>query len=276
MTTVLLAATALYAAFTALIFFSQDRLLFLPNLPGREVEATPARIGLAYEQLTLDTEDGVRIDTWFIPASSRSPTLLFFHGNAGNISHRLESIQIFHELGLNVLIIDYRGYGRSTGKPSEQGLYRDAAAAWLYLTKSRGIDAKEIVLFGRSMGGAVATQLAAKTQPAAVILESTFTSVPDMAAKLYPLLPVRWLARLDFNALENIRHIKSPVLILHSPDDEIVPFEHARSLFEAAHEPKRLVELRGGHNDGFIVSGQFYTDSLRRFLDKHLLHASID
>ena len=135
---------------------------------------------LAYEQLTLDTEDGVRIDGWFVPASSGGPTVLFFHGNAGNISHRLESIQIFHELGLNVLIFDYRGYGRSTGKPSEQGLYRDADAAWFYLTNIRGIDAKEIVLFGRSMGGAVATRLAAKTQPAAVIVESTFTSVPDM------------------------------------------------------------------------------------------------
>jgi fermentation-respiration switch protein FrsA (DUF1100 family) len=270
MTTVLLAATALYAAFTALIFFSQDRLLFLPNLPGREIEVTPARIGLDYEQLTLNTEDGVKIDAWFIPASSRGPTLLFFHGNAGNISHRLDSIQIFHELALNVLIIDYRGYGRSTGKPSEQGLYQDAEAAWNYLTKSRGIDAKEIVLFGRSLGGAVAIRLAAKTQPAAVVVESTFTSVPDMAAKLYPLLPVRWLARLDFNAQEYIRRIKSPVLILHSRDDEIVPFEHARSLYEAANEPKKLVEIYGGHNDGFIVSGQFYTDILRRFIEKYL------
>ena len=179
-------------------------------------------------------------------------------------------------MGLNVLIIDYRGYGRSTGKPSEQGLYRDAEAAWHYLTRSRGIDAKEIVLFGRSMGGAVATWLAAETQPAAVIVESTFTSVPDMAAKLYPLLPVRLLARLDFNAQENIRRVESPVLILHSRDDEIVPFEHARSLYEAAHEPKRLVELRGGHNDGFIVSGQFYTDNLRRFIENHLPDAIKD
>jgi fermentation-respiration switch protein FrsA (DUF1100 family) len=276
MTTMLLAATALYAAFTALIFFSQDRLLFLPNLPGREIEVTPARIGLDYKQLTLDTEDGVKIDAWFIPASSRGPTLLFFHGNAGNISHRLDSIQIFHELALNVLIIDYRGYGRSTGKPSEEGLYQDAEAAWNYLTKFRGIDAKEIVLFGRSLGGAVATWLAAKAQPAAVIVESTFTSVPDMAAKLYPLLPVRWLARLDFNAQENIRRIKSPVLILHSRDDEIVPFEHARSLYEAANEPKKLVEIYGGHNDGFIVSGQFYTDILRRFIEKYLPNAFLD
>jgi fermentation-respiration switch protein FrsA (DUF1100 family) len=276
MTTVLLAATALYAAFTALIFFSQDRMLFLPNSPGREIEVTPARIGLDYKQLTLDTEDGVKIDAWFIPASSRGPTLLFFHGNAGNISHRLDSIQIFHELALNVLIIDYRGYGRSTGTPSEQGLYQDAEAAWNYLTKSRGIDAKEIVIYGRSLGGAVATWLAAKTQPAAVILESTFTSVPDMAAKLYPLLPVRWLARLDFNAQENIRRIKSPVLILHSRDDEIVPFEHARLLFEAAHEPKKLIALHGGHNDGFIVSGQFYLDNLRRFIENYLPNAFPD
>ena len=266
MTTVLLTISALFAIYTTVLYFSQERLLFLPHIPGREVDFTPADIGLGYESLKLNTQDGMELDGWFIPASQTGPTLLFFHGNAGNISHRLDSIRIFHDLDLDVLIFDYRGYGRSTGKPSEQGVYRDAETAWRYLTEARKINPDRIILFGRSLGSAVAAWLATRTQAGAVILESPFTSVPDMAAKLYPLAPVRLLARLEFNTLAAVKSIQAPLLVMHSRQDEIIPFSQGRAVYEAAGSRKRFVELRGGHNDGFIVSGGAYVNSLRSFL----------
>ena len=272
MTTVLLMATALYVAFVAMLYFSQNRMLFLPHIPGRMLDSTPAVIGLEYEQVTLTTADGIELDGWFIASQSPGPTLLFFHGNAGNISHRLDSIHIFHELGLNVFIFDYRGYGRSTGKPSERGVYRDAESAWHYLTVRRAITPSRIILFGRSLGGAITAWLAARTNPGAVIIESTFTSVPDMAAKLYPLVPVRLLARLEFNALDVMHDITSPVLIIHSREDEIIPFDHGQALYQKAPSPKDFIELSGGHNDGFILSGNIYVQGLKRFLTKSFNH----
>ena len=215
-------------------------------------------------------------DAWFIPAAQSGPTLLFFHGNAGNISHRLDSIRIFHTLGLNVLIFDYRGYGRSSGKPSEQGVYRDAETAWHYLTEAREIDPDRIILFGRSLGSAVAAWLATRTRSGAVILESPFTSVPDLAAKLYPLAPVRLLARLEFNTLAAAQAIHSPLLVMHSRQDEIIPFSHGRAVYGAARAPKRFVELSGGHNDGFIVSGDAYAQSLRAFIDESVSASDTD
>lgn len=276
MTTLLLAISALFATYMAILFFSQDRLLFLAQLPGREIESTPADIGLEYESLQLETEDGMRLHAWFIPAAQTGPAVLFFHGNAGNISHRLDSIRIFHTLDLDVFIFDYRGYGRSTGKPSEQGVYRDAEAAWRHLTETRGIDPHRIILFGRSLGSAVAAWLGARTRPGAVILESPFTSVPDMAAKLYPLAPVRLLVRLEFNTLAVVQDIHAPLLVLHSRQDEIIPFSHGKKIYEAARESKRFIELRGGHNDGFIVTGDAYVYGLRAFIDEYLTETDTD
>jgi fermentation-respiration switch protein FrsA (DUF1100 family) len=267
---VLFAAALLYAALTAWVFFMQPRLIYYPDMPGRAIEITPDAVALDYEDVTLRTEDGESLHGWFVPHPSAVATLLFCHGNAGNISHRLDSIRLFHELGLNVLIFDYRGYGLSSGTASEQGTYRDADAAWEYLVGERGIPPQRIVLFGRSLGAAVASDLATRTQPGAVILESAFTSVPDMAARLYPWLPVRWLASYRYDNAAKIRNISSPVLVMHSRDDEIIPFAHGERLYALANEPKRMFELRGGHNDGFHVSrdqyrpvvGDFIRDSL--------------
>ncbi|HSG94905.1 MAG TPA: alpha/beta hydrolase, partial [Afifellaceae bacterium] len=192
--------------------------------------------------------------------------VLFFHGNAGNISHRLDSLRIFNALNLDTLIFDYRGYGRSDGKVSERGTYRDGEAAWRYLTVERGIAAEDIVLFGRSLGAAIATYVASRHTPGALIVESGFVSVPDMAANLYPWLPARRLARIKFPAGDYLRAVSCPVLIVHSRDDEIIPFEQGRKLFERALEPKHFLELRGGHNDGFLVSGRRYLDGLDNFL----------
>lgn len=265
--TILLTAAVLYAGFSALLFVSQTRLLYLPNIAGREIVATPKDIGLDYQPITLATADGIRLDAWFIPATDARRTVLFFHGNAGNISHRLDSIAVFQRLGLNVLIIDYRGYGRSTGRPSEHGTYRDAEAAWRFLTEDRNLTAPQIVLFGRSLGAAVATWLATQHTPGALMIESSFTSVPDIAAELYPMFPVRLLARLRYDARSYLRSVDCPVLVIHSRDDEIIPFHHGQALYEAAPEPKQFLEIHGGHNDGFLRSANTYTAGIASFLD---------
>ncbi|MEK7797018.1 MAG: alpha/beta hydrolase, partial [Pseudomonadota bacterium] len=193
-------------------------------------------------------------------------TLLFCHGNAGNISHRLESIRQFHQLGLNVFIFDYRGYGESEGVPTEAGTYRDAEAARRYLVETRGLAPEHIVYFGRSLGAAIAAWLATQHPPRALIVESAFTSVPDFGAEIYPWLPVRLLARLRYPTQEYLRSVQAPVLVIHSRDDEIVSFRHAEKLYESANSPKELLEIRGGHNDGFLVSGAQYTRRLDDFL----------
>lgn len=266
----LLYAVGLYGVVLLLIFIFQPRLLYYPNLPSRDITATPEDIGLSYEPVTIVTEDHVRLDGWFIPVHDARGVLLFFHGNAGNISHRLDSLKIFNGLRLSVLIFDYRGYGRSDGEPSEQGTYRDAEAAWRYLTEQRRIPPRDIVLFGRSLGAAVAAQLASQHAPKALILESAFTSVPDLAADLYPFLPARWLARFRYNTEGYVKSINCPLLIVHSREDEIIPYAHGERLFAAAREPKRFLKIRGGHNEGFLLSGQHYVKGLDAFLTAYL------
>ena len=256
-----------YVALVAALYFSQNRLLFLPDLPSRRLTATPESVGLSYRSLKIRTEDGVLLHGWYLPAQNPRGTLLFCHGNAGNISHRLASLEIFHRLGLAVLIFDYRGYGQSEGRPSEQGTYRDAEAAWRYLTEQRAVPPTEIFLFGRSLGAAVATHLAARQPVGGLIIESAFTSVPDLAAELYPFLPARWLARFSYDTRDMLRAVSSPVLVIHSREDDIIPFHHGRHLYQAAHPPKQFLELRGDHNGGFLLSGAIYLEGLRRFLD---------
>lgn len=267
---IVLIAVAMYVALGAFIYFFQSRLLYLPGIPSRAHMATPKALGLDYEPVRIETADGETLDAWFIPAAKRRGTLLFFHGNAGNISHRLQSIAVFHALGLDVLIVDYRGYGASTGAPSEEGTYADAMAAWRYLTETRDVRPDRIVLFGRSLGAAVAANLAGRTKPAALILESAFTSAPDLAAHHYWYFPVRRLTRFHYDIRAALAVIDCSLMIVHSRHDEIVPFAHGQALFAAAREPKEFLELRGGHNDGFVVSGRIYTDGLDRFLAAHL------
>lgn len=252
-----------YALIVGLVFLIQDRLIYLPT--ERHV-ATPDRIGLAYEDVHLEVEQGVRVHGWFLPGpADDAPVLLFLHGNAGNVSHRLESLRIFHRLGLAVLIIDYRGYGLSTGRPDEEGLYADARAAWNYLLEQRGYAAGQVVLFGRSLGAALAARLAAGAEPGAVILESAFTSGVDLGAEVYPWLPVRLLLRDEYDIRGRVGGIDAPLLLAHSREDEIVSFAHAERLLEAAPEAS-LLEMRGGHNDGFLVTGRDYVHGLRDFL----------
>lgn len=177
---------------------------------------------------------------------------------------------MFHDLGLSTLIIDYRGYGRSSGEPSEEGTYLDAAAAWRHATQMLGFTAGRIVLFGESLGGGVAAQLAAENRPAALILASTFTSVPDMGADLYPLLPIRLLARIRYHTLARLPQIACPVLVIHSRNDDIIPFAHGRRLFETARQPKQFLEIEGGHNEGFVFGHEHWVKQLDAFLQRAL------
>jgi len=261
-----------YALLVAFVYFTQSRMLYLPDVPGRELAMTPSDIGIDYEDVSIDTADGLTLHGWFIPGRS-TRVLLFFHGNAGNISHRLESIRQFHDLGLSVFIIDYRGYGRSGGKTTEAGTYRDADAAWDYLTGTRGVREHDIVIFGRSLGGSVASRLAAKTNPLGLIVESSFTSVPDIAQELYPWLPARWLSRLTHATRDYVRDVRCPVLVIHSRDDEIIPFHHAEATFAAAPEPRTLLALSGSHNDAFVRDERVYIEGLRAFMNELSLPA---
>ncbi len=259
-----------YLLLLLVIYFNQHKLLYLPHLPSREIVATPPAVGLTYEELELNTADGERLHGWYIPTDNARGTLLFFHGNAGNLSHRLDSLQIFHRLNLNVLIFDYRGYGRSSGQPSENGTQLDARAAWAYLVDERGESPGHIVLFGRSLGASIAARLATEKQPAALILESAFISVPELAAELYRWLPVRFLARLQYRTRDTLSHVHCPVLVAHSPDDEIIPYRHGRVLYETAPPPKAFLRLTGDHNMGFLLSGESYMHGIDAFLATHL------
>ena len=256
-----------YIIFAGALFIFQSRYIYFPE---RVLSADPDSIGLPFESVSLETTDGVKLAGWFIPSEGARGVILFFHGNAGNISHRLDSIRIFHQLGLDVFIFDYRGYGQSEGKPSEQGTYKDAEAAWRYLTEERQVKPNDIIVFGRSLGGAVASWLAQRYTPGALILESAFTSLPDIAATVYPYLPVRLLLRFEYNTAEYLGGVNCPVLIVHSRDDEMMPFSHGERLFEMAKEPKKFLEITGTHNDGFITSGKRYEEGLNAFILEYI------
>ena len=261
---------AVYVGLALYLYVFQARYVYFPDLPSRQVEATPADIGLAFQALALRTADGEALAGWFIPAPAARGTLLYLHGNGGNIGHRLDQIEVFHRLGLNVLIIDYRGYGASSGKPSEEGTYQDALAAWNYLTQEKRLAPERVIVFGESLGGSVAAWLAARQPPAGLVIYASFTSVPEMAQALYPMFPASRLARYRYDTRAALRGVNCPVLILHSPEDEIIPFSHGQALLAAAREPKRLVELRGGHNDALELSREVYTREIGAFLQQFL------
>jgi fermentation-respiration switch protein FrsA (DUF1100 family) len=253
-----------WALLNGFMFLLQPGMVFYP-FAG--LDATPRDWGLDYQDVSITTSDGVELHGWLVPRPGAQRVLLFFHGNAGNISHRGDSIRIFHRLGLDVLIIDYRGYGSSQGSPSEQGLYRDARATWSWLTRERGYAPADVVIFGRSLGAVVAAHQASETQPGGLILESGFSSARDASRAIFPVLSWLVVGRYDFDAARALRRVGCPVLVLHSPEDEIIPYRLGRKLYEAAREPKQFVELRGGHNDGFLVSQPQYEEALDEFLE---------
>ena len=272
----LLVMVGLWLLLAGWLRWSESRMIYYPT---RGIETTPSQRGVPYEEVNLRASDGVRINGWFVPAlhaSQAAPsapgaaapvTILFFHGNAGNISHRFEKMAVFRDLGADLFLIDYRGYGRSEGRPDEPGTYRDARAAYEYLTRQRGIAPRNIVVYGESLGSAIAVDLASHLLVGGVVIEEAFTSIADVGQKMFPFLPVRLLVRNRYDTLRKIGRIGAPLLILHSRDDEYFPMRHAERLLAAAAAPKRLVELRGSHNDAFLASAASYRAAVREFLE---------
>jgi fermentation-respiration switch protein FrsA (DUF1100 family) len=271
---IIIALALFYIAAMIAIYFAQALFIYAPNIPTRELSSTPADIGLAFEEVTLRTADNEKLHGWFIPAVSTNnqleKTVLFMHGNAGNISHRLENIRIYHQLGLNFFIFDYRGYGQSTGNTSEAGTYLDAAAAWDYLIGEQNMNAEQIIIAGRSLGGGVASELANNVTPAMLILESTFTSMPDASKKHYPFMPISIILKHRYETLNKLKNISCPIVIVHSRNDEVIPFSHAEINFERANQPKKFIELRGGHGNGFLLSERDYVAGLQDALQTML------
>ncbi|MCC6699838.1 MAG: alpha/beta hydrolase [Candidatus Hydrogenedentes bacterium] len=257
-----------YAGLIIMLYALQTAMIF-PR--GGSIWRTPADPAFrwSFEDFTLDVQ-GERTCGWYVPVENARGTLLFCHANAGTMADRLESMAVFRDLGFNVFIFDYGGYGNSSGSPSEKRCIADALAAWQYLTSVKGEKTDRIVIFGRSLGGGVATQLAwevRSTPPAALILESTFVSVVKMGQEIFPFVPVRWFIRDRFDSAARIGEVNTPVLIIHSPDDEIIPYHHGKRLFELAREPKTFLDIRGDHNAGWYDSGMVYTEGITRFLD---------
>lgn len=241
-----------------------DGMIFHPS-PGADLR--PERLGLVAKDVYLDTADGVRIHAFWLPASGATRALLFLHGNAGNASHRLPNAADLAALDIAVLLLDYRGYGLSAGKPSETGVYRDARAALSHLTGELGFAEDRVVVFGRSLGGAVAVDLVQDRAVAGVVLESTFTSLAGMARSI--LLPAAPFVRGRFDSVTKIRRLRAPVLFFHGDRDEIVPYPLGRELFDAAPEPKWFETIeRAGHNDTLAVGGRAYLERIGRFLDE--------
>lgn len=262
-----LAIVGLYVAGAIYLLITQAKMVFMPT---QTIEMTPKDVDLQFEEINFASSDNINLNGWFVPADGARGIILFCHGNGGNISHRLESIQIFNRMGLSVFIFDYQGYGQSEGKPSETGTYLDAEAAWKYLTETRNISEEKIIIFGRSLGGAIASHLAVDFRPGALIIESAFTSVGNMGSELYPFFPVKLLTRFKYTTVEYVAKISCPILVVHSPEDDIIPFHHGKKIFASAHKPKEFLEITGMHNDGFLVSGQKYYNGIESFIDKHI------
>jgi fermentation-respiration switch protein FrsA (DUF1100 family) len=274
-----------YCGLGLILYFMQPTLLYSPM---REVPYTPDELGLDFERVAFKSGDGLLLTGWHIPAplevrtkaASVQPgdslltgpaensgmTVLFCHGNGGNMMHRLDSINIFYNLGLNCFIFDYRGYGNSEGKLSEEGTYLDAHAAYKWLTKEKKIPADDIIIFGRSLGGSIAAQLAGEVEAKTLIIESTFTSYVDIGRKFYPYMPVRWFASFSYKTIDYIKKVRCPVMIIHSRNDEVVPFEFGLEVYEAANGPKELVEIFGSHNNGFLISSETYKKAWTNWL----------
>ena len=259
--------TAYFLSALMMLLF-QKKYIYCPS--GKIIE-TPSEKGMKYEDVFFNSADGEKLNGWYFPADDSSFVVLFCHGNADNISYFIDSVKQLRELGINVFIFDYRGYGRSTGRQSETGTYFDAVAAWNFLTQKKKIKRGNIIVLGRSLGGPIAAYLAKEYRPRALFLESTFTSIPDIAVQMYPYLPIKKFLRYKYNTIEYLKKVKCPVLVVHSSDDRKVPFSNGRKLFEEAPGFKKFIELKGSHRDCFTVSLQTYQEGIREFL-KELKH----
>jgi uncharacterized protein len=254
-----------------LLIFSSCKSLWL-YFPEKRISATPADAGLPFRDIRYKTPDNILISAWYIPSGLNRGTILFCHGNAGNISNRIASLKIFNRLGFNTLIFDYRGYGGSEGSPSETGTYRDSEGAWNYLVNQIGEKEMRIIVWGRSLGGAVAVRLASVKNPAALVVESSFSSLYNISREKACLLPAMLLAGGAYDSLSHIKKVKAPILIIHSREDRLIPYGHGKMLYENAPGIREMISIIGSHNKGFIDSGERYTAGIEVFLKRHYLH----
>jgi fermentation-respiration switch protein FrsA (DUF1100 family) len=277
-----------YVGLGTILYFMQPTFLYCPM---REVSYTPEELDLDFEDVVFKTDDGLRLNGWYIPAPLEARrqksltgsvpsegslltgpavnsqfTVLFCHGNGGNIMHRLDSINFFHNLGLSCFVFDYRGYGNSEGRTTEEGTYLDVMAAYSWLIRGKKISPDDIVIFGRSLGGSIAAHLAAKVEAGSLVIESAFTSYADIGKKFYPYMPVRWFARFSYRTIDYVKAVRCPVMVIHSRNDDVVPFEFGLELYKEANEPKEFIEIFGSHNDGFLVSSEIYTKAWMKWL----------
>jgi len=260
----ILALLLLYAVF---LVACEDKIIYHPHKYPQGIW-NPSSFNVKVEDVFFQAKDGTKLHGWYIPSANAQATLLWFHGNAGNLTHRLENIQQLQPLALNIFIFDYRGYGKSEGKPSEAGLYQDSQAAYDFLIQEKNVAPREnLFLFGRSLGGICAVEVASSNPAAGLILESVFTSARDMAGQVSPLVPIGWAIRSKFSAVEKVPDLKLPKLFLHGTKDEIVPYKLGRKLYSAAAEPKEFYDIEGaGHNDTYAVGGREYFSALNRFI----------
>jgi fermentation-respiration switch protein FrsA (DUF1100 family) len=267
--TIAAVAVVMYLGLLALLRLYESRLIYFPG-QQRSLIPPPAWLHLPVQRVEIPTEDGVTLVSWLIPADSDSIPLwlLICHGNAGNLSEFDRPVHYagLRRLGLSLLAFDYRGYGESGGVASEEGLYRDARGAYRYLREKLGVPADHIIVFGHSLGSAVAVDLVSRVPAAGLILDGALTSAVDRGQELYPYIPVRWIAASRFSAIEKIGRVTAPKLFLHAVGDDVIPLAHGRRLFDAAPGPKTFVELQGGHGDAFDIDSANYYGSIERFL----------
>jgi len=252
-----------YVGLALILYFMQPMFLYSPV---REIPYTPAELGLDFEEVFFRTGDRLQLHGWFVPAPNAEFTVLYCHGNGGNMMYFLDTVNSLNSLGLNCFVFDYRGYGSSQGRPSENGTYMDVRAAYRWLTKKKGVAPQQIIIFGWSLGGSVAAYLASKSRSAGLVIEGAFTSYADVGSKYYPYMPVRWFARFNYPTIDYVRKVTCPVLVIHSRDDEAVPFEFGLALYDAANEPKEFIELRGDHNEAFLISSETYKKAWTKWL----------
>lgn len=261
---IILTIIAVYLLLLLFMYLFQSKLIFLPST---EFVITPKEAGILAEDVWVETEDGERLHGWFFPNDSAKYVVIFSHGNAGNISNRIDIAKFLNESGLGVFLYDYRGYGQSSGQPDEEGLYRDIEAVVDYIKNEKDYSEQQIILYGRSLGGAIASYAATKYNVGGLVIDSTFKNLKSMVSELYPFVPVV-LAKYSFPNelyLRNIRDI--PVMVMHSPNDTLIDISHGKYLYQIVAEPKKFVELRGGHNDNFHSSVNIYNQHWSEFLE---------
>lgn len=243
-------------------YFFQSRLIFVPT---KGLQTTPKEIGIKFETHIIGKD---KVYSWFIPAKNKEVmTVLICHGNAGNISNRLSTIDFYHrQIGLNVMIFDYSGYGKSPGKVSEENTYKNTQDVFDYMVNTLKISPDKIVVDGRSLGGAIAIDLATKRQFKGLIIQSTFTSIYEMAKSMFPILPAKWVQHIYYDSISKVEKIQCPILHFHSPDDQIIPYKMGTELFKKLPSPKQFVEIHGGHNSGWMDSMETYEPAIKNFI----------